>query len=118
MRAQIFSRKWVRVTAWVITVYIVLWFVTHFFGVPEVSHVVKRRMPIDKTYDYTDVKKNVKGSKGQPTYFCRATAYAPFLVRGDYAWQAAPLIGEGGSNLYLWFFGWTVRIYELEHWLS
>src|SRR6266513_616771 len=100
MTPRIFSRKWVRVFAGIIIIYIFLWFVTHFFGVPQVYHVLKGSMPVDRTYDYTDVKKNVKASRGgQPIYLCRATAYAPFLVRGDYGWQAAPLIGEGGSNL-------------------
>jgi hypothetical protein len=86
--------------------YILLWFVTHLFGVPQVYRIVKDKIPV-----------NAKGAS-QPSYSCRAVAYAPFLVRGDFAWQAAPLIGEGGSALYLWLFGVTVRVYELEHWLS
>jgi len=36
----------------------------------------------------------------------------------DYGWQGGPLYGDGGSTLYLWFFGRTFRIRELEHWES
>jgi hypothetical protein len=38
------------------------------------------------------------------------------LVRVEYGWHSGPLAGDGGSALYLWFFGHAIRIHELNHW--
>ena len=53
-----------------------------------------------------------------PIRFCRAVAYAPFLVHGSYGWRSGSLGGQGGSALYLWFFGATLRVHELSCWMS
>ena len=111
-------RRGLQIFGGIVALYVFFWFVTHFFGVPNVYHTVKSSMPITASFAYTDVPRRVRGSTDGPIYFCRAIAYAPFLVRGDYGWQSGPLSGEGGSSLYLWFCGYTLRIRELEHWMS
>jgi hypothetical protein len=89
-----------------------------FVGVTTVSHTVVASMPIRSGWSYTDVARNVRTGKRLPIYYCRAVAYAPFVVRADYGWQSGPLSGDGGSALYLWLFGSVFRIRELDHWAS
>jgi hypothetical protein len=112
------TRKGVRAVGIVAGGYVALWFVTHFVGVREVYHAAVATMPISPRDAYTDVPRRVKTATNGPIYFCRATAYAPFLVRADWGWHTGPLSGDGGSTLYLWFFGRTYRVRELDHWSS
>jgi hypothetical protein len=112
------SRKWVRVLGLAVAGYGVAWFITHFVGVRSVYHAAKARMPITSEFADTDVPHRVRGSADSPVYFCRAVAYGPFLVRADFGWQTESLSGDGGSDLYFWFFGYTARIWELDHWMS
>jgi len=115
--SRLFSRRWLRVFCCVVAFYICFWFVTHFVGVGSVYHTVKAGMPITPQFAYTDVQRRVRGSTFDPIYFCQAVAYGPFLVRADYGWQSGPLSGDGGSDFYLWFFGYTSRIWKLDHWM-
>jgi len=92
-----------------------LWFLTHRFGVPQVRGIAVAAMHVP--IDYKDVARQTDRVTG-PVYYCSSRAYAPFLVRADYGWQGGPLYGDGGSALYLWFFGRAFRIRELEHWMS
>src|SRR5262249_27217892 len=115
------ARRYRRALYWILGIgalYIALWELTQLAGMPTVDRRVRAGMPVDSSYTYTDV-----AAKGRPRipgrfYYCRATAYAPFLVRADYGWHAGGLAGEGGSELYLWAFGPTMRVYELEHWFN
>jgi hypothetical protein len=98
--------------------YILLWFLTHFVGMPSVYHAVIGGMPATSSFAYTDVPRRVRTTGDDPIYFCRAVAYAPFLVRADYGWRSGRSAAEGGSALYIWFFGRSFRVRELEHWRS
>lgn len=98
--------------------YILIWCITHFVGVPSVYRTVEDSMPITAEFHYTDVRRKASGGTDWPRYYCYTVAYAPFLVRADYGWQSGSLSGDGGSGLYLWLPGYTVRIVELGHWSS
>ncbi len=83
--------------------YCSLWFFTHLFGAHQVRSCAIQAMNVPK---------------GTPVVSCSTRAYAPFLIRADYGWQSGPVYGDGGSALYLWFFGRSFRIWELDHWAS
>jgi hypothetical protein len=95
-----------------------LWFLTHRVGAPQVRAFAVDAMHVPP--GYTDVSltasQPTNGSKAH--FYCSTHAYAPFVVYADYGWQRGALYGDGGSSLYLWFFGRTFRIRELEHWAS
>ena len=111
-------RTWARFLCLFLALYLVLWELTHLAGIPTVYRAAKSSLPINDSYAYSDVPRRVKSETNGPIYFCRATAYAPFLVRADYGWRTGSQSGGGGSTLYLWFLGSTFRIHELEHWTS
>jgi len=110
-------RTWLRLLG-AFAIYFVLWELTQLAGMPAVYRMVRAGMPIDSSYAYTDVARRVKTAASGPMYYCRATACAPFVVRADYGWQSGQLRGDGGSALYLWFFGLIARIGEFNHWAS
>lgn len=112
------KRKWLWRAGLLAALYAVLWEFTHLAGMPTVYRSVIAGLPIDASYAYTDVPGIVKSGKRGPVYFCRATACAPFVVRVDYGWQSGSRPPGGGSALYLWFFGITSRIHEIECWGS
>jgi hypothetical protein len=89
------------------------WFLAHLFGAPQVRSVAVEAMHVAP--DYTDVSERAGSVTGR-IYYCSSRAYAPLLVRADYGWHGGPLYGDGGSALYLWFFGRSFRIRDLEHW--
>jgi hypothetical protein len=101
-----------------VAVYLVLWELTQLAGMPAVDRMVRAGMPIDSSYAYTGIPRQVKHATTGPIYYCRATAYAPFLVGVEYGWQSEALRGDGGTTMYFWFFGLTTRIGETEHWAS
>lgn len=111
-------RKSLRFLALFVVLYLGLWEFTHLAGMPTVYRTVKASLPVDSSYAYTDVPRRVKSGTNGRIYYCRAIVYAPFLVRADYGWQTGSLSRDGGSALYLWFFGFTSRIRELDHWAS
>jgi hypothetical protein len=110
-----FRRRWLCLLG-VIGSYLLLWELTQLFGMPEVVRKVRASMPIISSYQYTDVPRNVKFATNGPVYYCRTTAYAPFVVRAEYDWHGGRLFGAGGSGLYFWFFGFTTQIKEIDRW--
>lgn len=104
------KRRWLILTCGVI-LYASLWWLTHRFGAAQVRSRVVASFPAP----FTDV--TYTGSRGvsRPFYYCRAVAWAPFLVRVHYSWDKAPLNGAGGRVLYLWFLGPSFRLWEYEH---
>jgi hypothetical protein len=112
---RLFTKKRLRLFAALVLLYAGLWFVTHRFGAPQV-----RAFAVDAMHapsHYTETSQQTNRFSGR-FYWCSTRAYAPFLVYADYGWQGGPLYGDGGSALYLWLFGRTFRIRELEHWES
>jgi hypothetical protein len=103
------------VLATALILYAGLWFLTHQFGSPQVRSVVVAAM--HSTDYHADWSQQTNRFSGR-FYWCSTRAYAPFLVYANYGWQGGPLYGDGGSALYLWFFGRSIRIRELEHWAS
>lgn len=63
---------------------------------------------------YTDVSDGRVTTGG--VYYCTSRAYVPFIVQAKYGWSGGSLYGDGGSALYLWFCGPSLRIHELERW--
>jgi hypothetical protein len=68
--------------------------------------------------DWVDVSYGAPGKSKGLVYYCRASAYAPFLVRADYVFVSGPLLGDGGSSFYFWGFGAVIRICEFQHWMA
>lgn len=96
-----------------VVLYAGLWFPTQRFGPSQVRAVAVEAMRVPA--HFIDVSGRTNRVAG-PVYYCTTRAYAPLFVRADYGWHAGPLSGDGGSALYLWLFGRTFRIRELEHW--
>jgi hypothetical protein len=97
--------------------YAILWALTHFVGGPQVRNLSLSAMHLpDGLSGFTETSQVHRPSDNSRTYFCRAFAYAPFVVRIDHGWASGSLSGDGGSELYLWAPGVKFRIYELDHW--
>src|SRR3954471_6528018 len=98
--ARHLSNKRLVILVGYIVLYLGLWFLTHQVGAPQIRTIAFEAMHVPPN----------------STSSCSSHAYAPFVIRVDYGWHGAPLCGDGGSALYLWFFGRAVLIRELEHW--
>lgn len=99
-------------------VYCMLWLVTSLAGCAEVRDRVLKAMALPApAHEFVDVTSAIAPPRlvGK-VYYCRAVAYAPFVVQVDYGWGAGPLSGEGGRTLYLWVVVTSVRLYDLAHW--
>ena len=95
----------------------VLWALTHFIGAPQLRIVSISEMNLPNGLaGFSEVPQGHPTSGKGRTYFCRAFAYAPFVVRVDHGWATGPKSGDGGSELYVWAPGTKLRIYELDHW--
>lgn len=110
-----FHKKRLLILAAALVIYAGLWFLTHHFGSPQVRSIAVEAMHAPS--DYTNISERRDNVTG-PTYYCSSRAYPPLLVRADYGWHGGTLRGDGGSALYLWFFGRSFRIRELliAHW--
>lgn len=90
-------------------------------GVASTAHfgtrTVKRRAIADMNPP-SGIEESDGAAHSAPYYYCTVQTYGPFLVRAEYGWQIGPLSGRGGSAMYIWFFGWTKRMAELETWDS
>lgn len=131
MRRFRFTRRRVVVLLAITTLYGLLWWLTAIFGAPATRAVAFQAM--DVPADWLDVSSREAAdlyherykyqppgtwhtySQAPPSFYCRASAYAPFLVRIDYGWATGPARGEFGSVWYLWVFGAVVRGYEWDH---
>jgi len=98
-------------------IYGLLWASTAIFGVLKTRAVALGSMGEIST-DSVDVSYGTTMKSKGPVYYCRASAYAPFLVRTDYGFVSRPLRGDGGSVLYFWGFGAVFRIWEFQHWIA
>ena len=105
-------RRWF-ICCSLVVLYAGLWFPTQRFGPPQVRVAAVQAMRVPP--NCIDVSGRTERITG-PGYYCRSRAYAPLLVLADYGWHGGPLSGDGGSALYLWLFGRSFRIRELEHW--
>lgn len=86
---------------------------TAFFG----KAMVKERAVADMNLA-SGVRERTGAVSSLPHYYCSARTYGPFVVRADYGWHSGPLSGKGGSAIYIWVFGWTKRVIELQEWAS
>jgi hypothetical protein len=92
-----------------VAIYAALWLETAVFGAPVVRNALLfgelnsrragRRVP-----DQSD--------------WCRARAYAPFLVHVKYRFGNKPLNCGGGSKLCFWMFGSIGEIWQVSSWAS
>ncbi|MGA2242014.1 MAG: hypothetical protein ABSH11_08235 [Verrucomicrobiota bacterium] len=114
-RRRYFTKKLLMFFAAAVVLYVGLWFLTDFAGVPKTRTVALRAMR-DIPSSWTDISRIPASQTKGPTYYCRASAYAPFLIRVDYGWVSGPLTGDGGSVWYLWIFGAVFRAHEFSHW--
>lgn len=129
-----FTRRRVVVLLTLAALYGLLWWLTSVMGVSATRAVALRAMgdiptsgvdisTADAARRYSlQYPHPAKGSSwhtytnAPAWYYCRASAYAPFLIRVDYGWATGPLRGDGGSVWHLWAFGAVFRAYEFEHW--
>ncbi len=100
----------------VLAAIIFLGLLTEFIGAPQVHKVVVATMPIKPSF--TEISRDNTQRVAGPVYYCSAVAYAPFLVRVDYGWNAGGETGGGASAFYFWIFGITFRVHEFGHWMS
>ena len=114
---SIFTRRRVFAVLVLVVLYGVLWLLTAAVGAPKTRMVALRAMR-EIPASWTDTSYGDAPKTKGPTYFCRASAYAPFLVRIDYGWVSGPLTGDGGSVWYFWTIGSALRVYEFEHWMA
>lgn len=101
----------------VIASYTTMWALTPFVGGYQI-----RKQKLSTMYQpeglagFEEVSGPGIRGKGRRVYYCRTTAYAPFIIRVDYGWNTGSLSGDGGSELYFWGLGATSQIRVLEHW--
>jgi len=110
IRRHLTQRRLLALVA-VVVLYASFWFLTHLIGAPQIRNVAVEAMRVP-----TQGMMEPSGQRSPVTSYCFTKAYAPFLVRADYGWGGGSLYGDGGSSLYLWFFGRAIRVKELEHW--
>lgn len=96
----------------------VIWLITHQVATVQVREAVLGSFlpPLYRSelQDLTYSKERAaRGTKG---YWCRSIACAPLVVYVDYGWVGGSLTGGGGSALYVWLFGHTFRVYQIESW--
>lgn len=99
------------VLAAIVVLYASFWFLTNVIGEPQI-----RNFAVEAMHVPAQGMVEPSGQRSLITNYCLTKAYAPFLVRADYGWSGGSLYGDGGSALYLWFFGRAIRVRELEHW--
>ena len=108
---QLVTKRRLLVLAVIVVFYASLWFLTDVIGGPQIGKIAVEAMHVP-----AQGMIEPSGQRSPITNYCLTKAYAPFLVRADYGWGGGSLYGDGGSALYLWFFGRAVRLQELEHW--
>jgi hypothetical protein len=99
-----------------VIIYASLWGLTQRVGAPQV-----RKIAVDSFHfpaSFTDVTHTSSRDVRSPAYYCRAVAWAPFLVRIEYDWESGPLTGDGGRVLYLCIFGASFRLWQYAHWAT
>lgn len=112
MRKGISGRKWVLGMAAAGGVYGGLWFATESFGVPNVRRAAVTA--IEQPVLQADASEGRGGLVAGPVYRCSAGAYAPFVVRADYAWENGAA-REAGHSVYIWVPGRTFRLHDVRH---
>jgi len=95
----------------VVVLYASFWFLTHLIGAPQIRNVAVEAMRVP-----AQGMIEPSGQRSPVISHCFTKTYAPFLVRADYGWGDGSLYGDGGSALYLWFFGRAIHVKELAHW--
>ena len=105
------TKRRLLVLAAVAVLYVGFWLLTHVIGTRQIRNVALEAMHVP-----TQGMIEPSGHRSPLTYHCFTKAYAPFLFRADYGWGGGSLYGNGGSALYLWFFGRAFRVQELDNW--
>lgn len=90
-------------------VYVSLWLVTHLFGTAQVRTEV--------LHDYVNLIGKTEHRIVKDEDWCRTSAYAPFIVQAEYSF-GLPMRGCGGTQIYFWIFGRTLKIWDLDYWVS
>jgi hypothetical protein len=104
LRFQITKRR-IAVLLSAILIYGMLWLVTSLYGAAYTRNAV-----VDELKPAPQLQQN---------FYCKAYAYAPFLVRIDYGCVIGPLTGGGGCKWYLWFFSRPVHLQRFDQiWIS
>ena len=112
-RRHLTRRRLLALSAAFVILYGGLWYLTDRIGTAQVRAFAVETMHIPSNdADDTHAGRRTPG----PGYVCLSRAYGPFVVRADYGRHGGPLSGDGGSAVYLWFFGHIGRIRELDRW--
>jgi hypothetical protein len=105
------AKKWLLGITSAVAVYLVLWWLTEAWGVPQVRTVAVEAMR--QPAPQRDGSEPGDDPMAGPIYQCSAGAYGPLVVRADYQWQNGAGAGKG-STLYAWIFGRTFPIREVR----
>ena len=105
--------KWRRIAL----IAVASWLLTQFVGVRQVEKTAIGTMPAF-VKSFTRVSRENSHQVVTRHYYCRAIAYAPFLIRADYGWWEGHDVGEGTTAFYLWIFGISIRLREFTDWLA
>jgi hypothetical protein len=104
-------------------IYICLWLVTAFVGGPQIQRMASGEQRVPQSS--TDISSIVRVGRGiverkvrLPYHWCVTRAYAPFLVVAHSGVVRGGFNADGNSAVYLWFFGYSVKIRDLECWTS
>ena len=97
-----------------LSLYGLLWFLTHVFGAPQVRQ--EKVGKFSRFPEFTDISKIGGQRVSGPVYYCRTATYLPFVVQVEYGWSSGPFSGDGGTTLYVWVFGLTFPFWEHSHW--
>lgn len=108
------KKRWRLMLGCGIVVFGLLWWLTSAIGVPQVRRAIVESMPVSPSF--TDVSREALPKVLGPVYYCRAAAWAPFLIQVEFGWNSGPLRGDGGAALYVWLFGLRFRACEYSHW--
>jgi hypothetical protein len=113
MNTKFLITKRVLVLVCVAVFYIGFWLLTHFFGETQVRNIA--RDAFMKTHlDAMSAPGAGERPPVIPQYRVIARAYAPFLVRVEYAWMDGAH-GAKDRSLFFWCFGSTSKIRDYGH---
>lgn len=125
-------RRAVRIVAFLLLIAVfVCWILTGTLGTNSVRADIRRRIHrrvSDSPSPATGVTEVAydpvlsRPPRPQPSipwfYIGSGTAPLPFVVRVDYSYVLAPLIGNGGRIYVFWFFGAQIELSDKVSWVS
>lgn len=113
MHTKLLTSRRVLVLVCVAVLYIGLWLLTHFVGEGQVRNLARDAF-VRSRLDAMSAPGAGARPPVVPQYRVTARAYAPFLVRVEYAWMDGTH-GVKDRSLFFWFLGSTSKIRDYGH---